>query len=33
MFQQAMNKIDMPDSDKNITRIMRKYDPVRAIHS
>ncbi|KAL1926183.1 hypothetical protein VTP01DRAFT_6048 [Rhizomucor pusillus] len=27
----AMNKIDMPDSDKNITRIMRKYDPNKLV--
>lgn len=26
---QAMNKIDMPDADKNITRIMRRYDQVK----
>ena len=26
--QQALNKIDLPDSDKNISRIMRKYDQV-----
>ena len=25
----ALNKIDMADADKNITKIMRKYDPVR----
>jgi ribosome-binding ATPase YchF (GTP1/OBG family) len=24
----ALNKIDMTDADKNITKIMRKYDPV-----
>lgn len=24
----ALNKIDMADADKNITKIMRKYDPV-----
>ncbi|RUS18112.1 P-loop containing nucleoside triphosphate hydrolase protein [Endogone sp. FLAS-F59071] len=27
----AMNKIDLPDSDKNITKIMRKYDQSKLV--
>ncbi|KAJ3089076.1 hypothetical protein HK100_007866 [Physocladia obscura] len=28
----SLNKIDLPDSDKNIDRIFRKYDPVSMMH-